>query len=333
MTKAGKLALGALGVGVGLAVLEVTRGRRAYADTLPDPNPGAAPGSQPPTPARGRGLVHAGDLAPPANVYAPPLSPVAAPPATGGPMSYQFPPSGDPVLDAYRRRHAPDESSPQVAQWDPIVIAKAILAGVPFPFARAYLAAESGGNPCAVGELTATGPDGSPKEIGLFQVYNPDDFKALGVKPSELVAYCVRPAPGQKNPQKLARPMTAAEMERHVDVGIANILRQKSFADHYLAAAGYTWHPDTPDYWSAVKLVHALPVEENPGFSQVAHHLGRAPISWREFRTTYELIQPRARFNAAKAQAHPEQEQDGYFRALDNAEWTGMHVRPAQTIA
>lgn len=316
MTGAGKLALGAAGVGLGTLILGLARGRRAHAGNFD-----AAPGSVPDTPARGRGAVHVDPSVP--------MAPVGPPPAAyGGYVSYSFPPSGDPALDAYRKRHAPDETSPQVIQWDPILIAKCALAGVPFPFGRAYLAAESGGNPCAVGELTATGPDGSPKEIGLFQIYNPDDFKALRLDPKRLVAYCVRPAPGQPNPQKLARPMTAAEMDEHVSAGIANILRHKAKTDHTLAANGYMWSPDSPDYWAAVKLIHALPVEEDPGFRQVKAHLGRAPLSWREFRTAYEQIQPRARFNAAKGD-----HQDGYFRALDNAEWCGQHVQPSAAIA
>jgi hypothetical protein len=331
MRSASALAIGAATIGAVAGVLVLTRGRRARAAELPysDAAPGRLAQSASTPAVRGRGSAHVGQATPPA---LPPV-PVGVPMPTSPALTFSFPPSGDPVLDAYRKRHAPDEYSTLVAQWDPIVAAKAILAGVPFAFARGYLAAESGGNVCAVGELTATGPDGSPKEIGLFQIYNPDDFKALGVDPKRLVAYCVRPAPGQKNPQRLARPMTADEMAEHVDAGIANIVRHRHRADQILAADGYTWRTDSPDYWSAVKLIHALPVEENPGFAQVKAHLGRAPTSWREFRTTYEQIQPRARFDAAKASAHPEIQQDGYFRALDNAEWTGSHVQSSAAVA
>lgn len=221
-----------------------------------------------------------------------------------------------------------NELARSVVRWWPQIAAQASLAGIPPAFAQAWMTIESGGNSCAVGELTATAPEnGLPREIGLWQIYNPDDFKGLRVTAQELTAYCVRPAAGQRNPQTLSRPMTSDEIVRHVSAGIQEIQAKRAYANRYLTASGYLWPTTSPDYWSAVKLAHALPVEENGGFAQVAHKLGRSPVSWREFRDTYETIQPRAKFDPAKAAAH--QDQDGYFRALENAEWSGFHVVPA----
>lgn len=204
--------------------------------------------------------------------------------------------------------------------WEPIVGVLAPQAIIPIPFVMMWLAKESGGNPCAVGELAAVGPDGSPREIGLFQVYNPDDFQHLGERAADYVAYCVRPAPGQPNPQQLARPMTSDEMIAHVNLGIKEIKAKRVYAEHYLGASGVKWNaggPMAPDYWSTVKLAHALPVILNTGLAQVTHALGRAPVTWHEFRSTYETIQPRAK--------NPS---DGYYRALQNAEETGFSVPP-----
>jgi hypothetical protein len=237
-----------------------------------------------------------------------------------------------------------DETDPQITKWEPIVAALAVAAGVPVPVAMAWQAIESGGNPAATGELTATGPDGAPREIGLFQIYNPDDFKALGANPLELVAYTVRPAPGARtqrdddggykdgtlrNPQRLARPMTPAEITRHVQLGINLINLKRHYADRYLAENGITWPTTSPDYWAAVKAPHAWPPIINTGLAKVTKYLGRPPISWKEFRSTYEIVEPRAKFDPVKAAAHPPQQQSPYYRGLENAEWVGFHVSPA----
>ncbi len=217
-----------------------------------------------------------------------------------------------------------DESDPSITRWLPVVSAEAVAAGVPVDFAMAYLAIESGGNPCEVGERSAVGPDGEPREVGLFQIYNPDDFEALKAKASELRTYCVKPAPGTPNPQRLSRKMTSDEMIRHVKLGIDNIKRQQRTADRFLTSNHVMWNPSGPDYWSFVKLVHGLPSIVNPGMSQVVVRLGRPPLSWKEFRATYEQVNPRAKFDQKKFDAG--ESQDGYFRALENAEWTGSHV-------
>ncbi len=224
-------------------------------------------------------------------------------------------------------------ASPQIAQWLPHLKAAAVIFGPAMhadidqlvSFGLAWMGIESGGNPCAVGNRKLTvPPGGAPQEIGLFQIYNPDDFKELGVDPLELVAYCVRPVPGLNNPQKLAQPMTPEQIGKHIVTGMQMIGKKHAYAGRYLAAAGAQWPTHSQDYWRMVKAVHALPVLVNTGLGQVAKKLGRAPLSWAEYRAVYETINPRAKFDPAKAQRG--EDQDGYYRALENAEWTGGQV-------
>lgn len=240
---------------------------------------------------------------------------------------------------------------PAVQQWVAPIYGAAVVWGPRIhvdinqlsDFATAWLAIESGGNICAVGNKYATvPPGGAPREIGLWQIYNPDDFKKLGLDPTELVAYCVRPAPGQKNPQQTSRQVTPAEKARHVDIGMQFIADKYAYAAHYLGASGVRWPTVSQDTWRMVKAVHGLPVLVNTGLAQVTHKLGRAPSSWAEYRSVYETINPRAKYDPRKDDPHSGidpatgkpfygEEQDGYYRALNNAEWTGGQVRTMAT--
>ena len=201
-----------------------------------------------------------------------------------------------------------------IKKWEPITIAIAVPAKIPWQYAQAWIAIESSGNPCAIGEKNKYGPDGNPKEMGLFQLYNPDDLKSLKATGDELRAYCI---PGT---QKLSRVMTSVEIRRHVELGIGLILKCKRRADQFLTANKVNWSPSGRDYWRFVKLYHALPAIVSPGLSDVCKALGYPPRTWSEFRAAYEKLNPRARFNPNV------EKQDGYYRALDNAQWTGGAV-------
>jgi hypothetical protein len=169
----------------------------------------------------------------------------------------------------------------------------------------AWTAIESDGDEGSIGAPGAKGPDGYPKEVGLLQLYNPDDFQSLGFTPAQLL----NAAPADK----------AAKY-------IQFALLKKRTADHVLANAHIAWPTSSPDYWSAVKLEHASVAYPPTMYAQVTAKLGRPPNSWREFRSTYEAFNPAAKFNPAlKAD-----EQNYFFRILDNAEWTGYHVVPTQ---
>lgn len=281
---------------------------------------------------------------------APPIIPPAAPaPAAPAPAAATAPRGRMPIpvisnydslpIDAQTGvpTHMVNLNDPMIARWHPLVYGSAVVWGPRMhadykqltQFAMAWLGIESGGNECAVGnKYTVVPPGNAPREIGLWQIYNPDDFKKLGIDPLELVSYCVRPAAGQPNPQKLAHPTTDAQKARHVDIGMQVIADKRAYADHYLGASGVRWPNDSPDHWRMVKAVHALPVLANTAIAQVTKRLGRAPSSWHEYRSTYEAINHRARYVPGK----PRGEQDGYWRALENAEWTGGQVSPLPNV-
>lgn len=254
-------------------------------------------------------LIEAAKLAQPSQPLAP-SSPSASP---AGVIKYG--PTGTPTISGKI-----NENDPAITRWRDDVYAAMAKAGVPPTYAMAWLAIESGGKPCAIGEPNAKGPDGNPLEMNLWQAYNPDDLKPGGFTGAELRAYCI---PGT---QSLSRAMTPVEIKRVMDLGVNLITRKRHYADQYLMANGITWPTTSPDYWAAVKGPHAYPPIINTGLHQVTQHLGRPPRSWAEFRATYEQIEPRARFDPAKAAVH--QDQSPYFRGLENAEWVGFHVQP-----
>jgi hypothetical protein len=141
---------------------------------------------------------------------------------------------------------------------------------------------ESDGAPCAFGTPGAKGPDGQPLEIGLGQIYNPDDFKLLGltargVAPAAFRAYC---APGSQHRTRL---LTAKEMEDQVRYTVlAKIDYSMGVADHQIAKYDLRW--PIADYWALVKAVHGWPPILNTGLPGVVKKLGRPPKSWSEFR-------------------------------------------------
>lgn len=215
-------------------------------------------------------------------------------------------------------------NDPSITRWSPYVTLAASAFDIPVSFAMAWIGVESTGNPCSVGEKTVTGPDGYPQEVGLFQIYNPDDFNQLGAKASELCEYCVIPPPGTPNPERLSKTMTDEQIGRHIGLGISLIILKREYAQKYMDLNKVAWDRNGPDYWRMVKLVHALPSIVNTGLGQVVQLLGRAPQSWNEFRQTYEKVNPKAKFNTTLFKLG--KSQSVWYRALDNAEWTGGHV-------
>ena len=271
---------------------------------------------------RGRAMLprsgQSADPAPPGRT----TKPTSAPPAgaskgTAMPTTDHYGPNGI--------HFSINEADPAITRWLPAITAAMPSAGIPIDFANAWLAIESGGKPCAIGEPGKVGPDGNPLELGLWQAYNPDDLKATGITGADLRAYCT---PGS---QSLSRAMTDAEIAQHMALGVSVIKSKKQYADHYLAANGVTWNTNTPDYWAMVKAPHAYPPIVNTGLHQVVQKLGRAPKSWQEFRATYELVEPRARYDADRAAKG--QEQGPYYRGLQNAEWCGFHVSNPLTVS
>ncbi len=191
------------------------------------------------------------------------------------------------------------------ATWEPVIAVYATAARVPIEFAVQWEGEESGGNPCAIGKPGAKGPDGNPREMGIAQLYNPDDLRDFGVTGDELRAYCV---PGT---QTVSRPLTEAEVQQQASLLVRKISKSRSEASHYMTLAGARWPSDGVDFWRLVKLVHGLPGLVH-GLVTVAHHLGRAP-SWSEFRRVIEA-------GEVTLDAATEGYRAEFGRAFDNAE-------------
>lgn len=192
---------------------------------------------------------------------------------------------------------------PPMSAWSAILAEPCLRASPPIPlsFALKWVAMESAGNPCAVGNPAAHGPDRMPKEIGIAQLWNPDDLARLGVTGAELRAYCV---PGDQHEstykkkkirgfsQALARPLSPAEMRRQADLTVGLIARSAASATRDLVSidAGPEWSPSGRDFWALVKLQHAFPVLSRAGLPAVTKKLGRPPRSWREFRDAISVV-------------------------------------------
>ncbi len=198
--------------------------------------------------------------------------------------------------------------------------------------AMKWMAMESDGAPCAFGRKSQLGPDGQPREIGLGQIYNPDDFKtlgltALGITPAMFRAYC---AP---NSQRRTRTLSAKEMEDLVRYTLlAKIDQSMGVADRAVATYGLAWA--TADYWALVKSTHGWPQILSKGLPGVVKKLGRAPTSWAEFRQELgmdALVKDGDSRSKTYGQMVPKFPL--WRRSLDNAEKLARAVADAAGIA
>lgn len=229
-----------------------------------------------------------------------------------------------------------DVPPPPLSVWSALLAEPCLRASppIPLPFALKWVAMESAGNPCAVGNPAAHGPDGMPKEIGIAQLWNPDDLARLGTTGVELRAYCV---PGDQHEstykgkrirgfsQAIARPLSPAEMKRQADLAVGLIARSATTATRDLASvgAGSEWSPSGRDFWALVKLQHAFPVLSRAGMPAVTKKLGRPPRSWREFRDTLSAVKLNSELEANRAE---------FGRILGNAE-RAASVIPERSVA
>lgn len=206
--------------------------------------------------------------------------------------------------------------------WATALVPFVALHQIPLEFAVAALTEESTGNPCAIGDPTQYGDDGNPRELGIYQLYNPDDLKLVKLTGSELRAYC---SP-QKVPYKLKdgttvmgpsqeviRPLTADEMAAQARGAVEKIASSRAYAAHYAALAGVKWPSDGVDFWRLVKLVHGLPGLVNNGIAHVTTYLGRPPASWAEYRHLIES-------GAVKCDPATEAKRSKYPEIFNNAE-------------
>lgn len=164
--------------------------------------------------------------------------------------------------------------SPNAESWRDLVGPLAVASGIDPDFAIQWIAIESDGNPCAFGRANALGPDGYPREMGLAQLYNPDDLASLGVSAAQLRAYCVTGS------QRLARPLTETERLYQATAAVALMARCKARAERTLQSVGASW--TSKDIHRLAKLYHALPGLAS-AVGRVTTRLGRPPGSWEEF--------------------------------------------------
>lgn len=180
-------------------------------------------------------------------------------------------------------------------------------ANIDVRFAMAWLTMESGGNPCAVGSPAQMGPDGFPREVGLGQLYNPDDFARQHVTTAPFRAYSLIATAEQtrtaaasyasamangdhtaanaiaQQMQTCSRPLTDAEKEQQVRCTLLTpIMFDMAIAHASVVAHGLAW--SAPDVWKLVKASHALPGILGQGMPAVCVKLGRPPVDWNEFR-------------------------------------------------
>jgi hypothetical protein len=211
-------------------------------------------------------------------------------------------PSGVPMADV----------SYSPATWAPLVqqlLGEPAFARINMSFAMEWLTIESGGNPTSIGSPGQTGPDGFPREIGLGQIYNPDDFARMKITPGPFRAYALVSTADETRAlaaQYLAaysakdsttmhaialkmssrsRALTTDEMDAQVRYTLLlPIAHDMAIADADVIAYGLrAW--SAPDYWKLVKAPHALPAILGHGMPAVIKKLDRAPTSWAEFRT------------------------------------------------
>ena len=197
---------------------------------------------------------------------------------------------------------------PSVSTWEPIIAALAVPKGFDedgIRFALKWIELESGGNPCAVGNVNAKGPDGNPREMGIAQFYNPDDLNILKIKGSDLRAYCI---PGT---QHLSRPLTPDEMTFQAQKTIDLINLARASAEKDARKAGLAWDRSSRDFYSLIKLQHGLPGISRSGLPAVNLHLGHPPRDWKEFVDTLPDV---------ILDSHTEQYRADFDRILANTE-------------
>jgi hypothetical protein len=251
---------------------------------------------------------------------------------------------------ASRARESPRESQPEgphvlspgAARWRPIVheLIASTYPRINEAFAMKWGDAESAWNPCSVGAPGSLGPDGNPTEVGVGQLFNPDDFNRFGIQAADYRAYCQPAAPlaaqyraavaakdsaaaraAARQMQSLTRPLTLQEMVDQVHwTLLAKIDEGMKVADAAVQKYGLQW--PFRDYWKLVKAPHAYPPILNTGMPAVVKKLGRAPTDWAEFRRVLDMDMPNAEKLAAagdpKAKLHW-----AWMRGLNGSEKLG----------
>jgi len=201
-----------------------------------------------------------------------------------------------------------------VEQWRSFIVDQAGQANQYVEFHAAWIAVESGGNPAAVGSIHATAPDGYAREIGLYQLYNPDEVTLAGVTSADLRAGCAAPT----GTQQLIRPLTDDEKVTHIRAGVSYIAKRIITCDGYLASAVSDWNDR--DRMRLVKLIHTLTGLPRAAVQFTRDRLGRGPTDWAELRATVES-QDLSAYGGKNLQAY-----GPFTREFNNAEKVGGAV-------
>ncbi len=188
---------------------------------------------------------------------------------------------------------------PSVTSWTPYVRDLAESAGLPLAWVLRWIQVESGGNPFAVGNATAVGPDGFPREMGLSQLYNPDDLRTFGLSSAQLRAGAVG------NTQRAARALTEDEKRYHASAAVRHMTRDRDRSRAALNGAHVVGWSER-DRLTLAKLEHGL-----PGLVKVSVLVGTT--SWADYR---------AKLERTKLDAGTERYRSEFARIFANAEKT-----------
>jgi hypothetical protein len=136
----------------------------------------------------------------------------------------------------------------EVEQWRELVAERA--GEMPVDALLAWIAEESGGNPCADGLVAGT----FSIEAGIFQTYFENVHSQVGgVTSADLRAACG----ADPHNQRPLRELTDDEKTAQVAAGIADAARSLDTARAQLLAASLEW--TEPEQWCLAKLQHGLP--------------------------------------------------------------------------
>lgn len=230
---------------------------------------------------------------------------------------------------------------PSLASWE--MYFKFYGPDVPLPVAMAWTKEESGGIPCAIGDLPPPGAT-QPREYGLAQlnVGDPSNVKigtaqalrpmcAFGTTQEEWKAATHPTTPAaralmaqaRKRWESLTRPMTEGEKIEHVVAAIELMRHCAKIATKYLGGdqlvnqgGGGVWN--AADFWRLAKCYHFSSAVCNE-FPQVQAALGRLP-TWLEFKdgaNDISLAYTRVGSNGKEYHPYSQSWLDGGWRNVD----------------
>ena len=170
---------------------------------------------------------------------------------------------------------------PTMQSWK--LLFDAIGPDIPGPVKMAWIAEESGGNPCAIGETPSPGA-AHPQEYGIAQL-NYEDPSNLAIARPEAVRAMCGSGPGMW--AVMLRDMTDAEQLAEAGYALDLMRHCRDVIRPFVA--GWGWSELGGDFWSMVKLWHASPalVKVAPA---IAQQLGRAPANFAEYQNHADAI-------------------------------------------